>query len=136
MTPAERIERYLDGTQKHPFDWVNNPIFYDPRPTPGDTHTEKLRAAATMLSIAAAEVTEHLDICFRASSMSNGAKAYDLVDLYEDQILNRVEATYGEPYKTTQNIMKFLPPSEVKEKVVAPNALKDENAGNLLEINQ
>jgi hypothetical protein len=137
LSNLERVERLLpgNGRQIHPFDWVNLPIFYDPKPEENTEYTERLRAATKMAFVAANEASGGLEgsFVFRPSSMSNGYLAYKLAEDYAPKIKQNTMARFGESFLTTQNLKRHVASSELQSKVLFPNREEDFRAANKLE---
>lgn len=139
LSASERIDRILSGKQIHPFDFVNLPLFFDPRPEQGTEYTKRLTDSAKVSYVAANEMAQGLrdKLIFRASGMSNGAAAYDLVndctDNQRDNILKLAERRFGKRVKTTQNLKSTVAGSELLNRVILPNRETDFRAGNVLE---
>lgn len=134
---SDRIDRILSGKQIHPFDWVNLPIFYDPRPEEGTEYTNRLRDGTKMAYVAANEMSHGLQFLFRPSAMSNGALAYDLVndctDIQERNILAYGLRRFGRQVKTTQNLKGTVAGSELMNRVILLNRETDFRAANKIE---
>jgi len=137
LSASGRIDRILSGKQIHPFDWVNLPLFYDPRPEEGTEYTNRLRDATKMAYVAANEMSYGLKFLFRPSAMSNGALAYELVndctDIQEKNILAFGYRRFGRQVKTTQNLKNTVAGSELMNRVILPNRETDFRAANKIE---
>lgn len=122
----ERIDRLLSGEPQHPFDFVNNPIFYDPRPEQGTAYTARLLAQTKVAYVAANAVSRGLKFSFVPCSMSNGWLAYRLAEDFRDKILANTQARTGEAYLTTQRLKHNVPSSELRDRVILPSRIQNQ----------
>ncbi len=133
LSASDRIDRMLSGEQIHPFDWVNLPLFYDPKPEEDTEYTNRLRDATKMAYVAANEMGYGLKFRFRPSSMSNGHAAYALAEQNKDKILQATRAKYGEGFLTTQNLKHMVAGSEMMNRIIQPNREQDFRSANKIE---
>lgn len=125
-TTIERIDRLLSGESRHPFDFVNNPVFYDPQPEPGTDYTARLLAQTKMAYVAANAVSRGLEFSFVPGSMSNGWLAYRLAADFSEKILANTEARTGAAYLTTQRLKHNVPSSELRDRVILPSRIQNQ----------
>ena len=134
---SDRSDRILSGKQIHPFDWVNLPLFYDPRPEEDTEYTNRLRAATKVAYVAANEMSAGLELLFRPSAMSNGKLGYELVNNCTGTQLQSILAygarRFGKPVKTTQNLKATVAGSELMNNVILLNRETDFRAANKVE---
>lgn len=137
LSASDRVDRLLCGKQIFPFDWMNHPIFMYPRPEHGTEYTTRLTNAMKLAEVAAQESTYGLNLAFRASAMSNGELAYELVNNCTGSQLQGVLSfglsRFGKPVKTTQNLKNTVAGSELMNRVIMPNREADYRAGNVIE---
>jgi hypothetical protein len=119
----DRVGKVLGGKQIHPFDFVNNPMFYDPKPEPGTEYAERLLAQTKLANIAGTEVSKGQKKLFVPCAMSNGFLAYELALDYADKIRQATEARFGAAYLTTQSLRQYVAGSELSNRVILPNRL-------------
>lgn len=117
------VARLITGRQIHPFDFINSPIFYDPKPEPHTEYARRLYAQVKLGYVAATEVSRDLKKLFVPCAMSNGHLAYRLALDYGDTIRSATEAKTGTPFLTTQGLRHFVAGQELMDRVIHPNRL-------------
>lgn len=117
----DRIKNIIKRDQLHPFDFVNNPLFYDPKPAEGTEYVERLRAQTKMAYVTSNECSQGLKFVFIPGAMSNGWLAYKIAQNYKDKIRAATKARYGTSFLSTQNLKHYIAPKEMMERVILPN---------------
>jgi hypothetical protein len=129
-TARERISRIVNGEhQNHPFDFINNLMFYS---FPVDKEQESVRrllAQARVAATAAEIASQNLKTVEETGSMSNGLAAYRQV------LKDKAKALERSPdgLMTTQDIKYQIAHSELMNNVVLPNRIKNQRSGDDLE---
>jgi len=117
----DRINRLLSGKSNHPFDFLNNPLFFDPQPDQDSEYTHKHNARVKLAYVAANAVSRGLNFVFIPGSMSNGYRGYEIVKKNDNKILQNTEARYGEPFLTTQRLTHNIASEVVEDELILHN---------------
>lgn len=133
-TPAiDRIEQILSGSANYPFDFINNPIFFDPGPNKGTEHTERLLAQAKLGLSAYMAVNRNVKPVFGPGTMSNGWNGIHLVLDNKDDFLDRIEKAKGDRFLTLQNLKYYISGDQINDVVTQPNRLENNALGDAIE---
>ena len=123
----DRINRLLSGKPNHPFDFLNNPIFFDPQPEQDSEYTHKHNARVKLAYIAANAVSRGLKLLFIPGSMSNGFRGYEVAEKNKNKILQNTEARHGEGFLTTQRLAHNIASEVMMNELIIPNRIQNQN---------
>src|SRR5262245_25065639 len=129
----DRINHLLSGKPNHPFDFLNNPIFFDPQPDQDSEYTHKHNARVKLASIAANAVSRGISLLFIPSSMSNGYRGHDIAEKNKNKILQNTEARSGQPFLTTQRLAHNIAAEVMMNEVILPNRVQNHNFSDMAE---
>ena len=132
-TPRDRINRLLSGKPNHPFDFQNNPIFFDPQPEQDSDYTHKHNARVKLAYIAANAVSRGLKFLFIPGSMSNGYRGYEIAEKNKDKILQNTKARHGEGFLTTQRLAHNIAAEVMLNELIIPNRIQNNNFADMAE---
>lgn len=124
-TALQRVERILSGKPICPFDFFNDPLFYDPKPPEQGEYADRLKAQPVVAYAAVNAVSRGVKLVFPPGAMSNGYAAYVLADDYSGKITQATKSESGVGYKTTQRLKHRVSPEELLNRVILPNRLQN-----------
>lgn len=129
----ERIEKILSGKPNYPFDFINNPIFFDPGPEKGTEHTERLLAQAKLGLSAYLAVNRGVEAVFGPGTMSNGWGGIHLTLQNQEKVMDAMEEKTGERFLTLQNLKYYISSDQINDVVTQPNRLENNALGDAIE---
>ncbi|MFA7276749.1 MAG: hypothetical protein WC043_08105 [Pseudobdellovibrionaceae bacterium] len=125
----DRINLLLAGSPLHPFDFLNNKVYYDPKPIAGSLSERQLLDQTKFAYVAAREWSEHLPLLFVIQSMTGGYRSYDVAQDHAAEIRRKVKARYGEDFLTTQNLSQYIASPIMRQRVIDPNLIAARSTG-------
>ncbi|MBI4031831.1 MAG: hypothetical protein HY370_09140 [Proteobacteria bacterium] len=120
LSAADRIDRFLCGKQQHPFDFVNNPIFFSPRPDEKSDYTKFLRNKAKLDYTLSNITNKGLHHGIVIGSMSNGHEAYHVAEENREKIIESSKTWARVPGLTTQRLSHAVAPEILMSRIVLP----------------
>lgn len=130
-TSREIIGRIVNGKkQNHPFDFINNLMFYSFPVDREQEHVRRLLAQARVAATAAEIASKNLKTVTETGSMSNGLAAYRQMLRDKDKALQSVDES---GLLSTQDIKYKIAPKQLLDNVVLPNRIKNQRSGDEME---